>query len=141
MSSFEIKIWSFSYIERSSSMCTRRTCYLDDCRETEEPCTISRTKVYEVVISFSYPDGNDKDRDVIFSCANYAIYVASGIVIETDDACVEFDTSCMEFIERSVIVANEEAREAFLGCLRQQGLSEDVISKCEVRVLTSQYYL
>ncbi len=141
MPSFEIKVWGFKYKEPYPSRCTRRICYLKGCREVEVPCGLKGTQFYEVMVSFTFPDLDEKYETIIFQCANEVTYLASGIVGNALSSCVEIDESCMKVVQDSVALANEVVEKAYHKCLSQLRMPEEIIRKSEVKVYIRENYM
>ncbi|WP_313584957.1 hypothetical protein [Lacrimispora sp.] len=137
---FETKIFEFEHGEPYSTMCRKRSCYFDECREYEYSCVSIRIIKHEVVIAFSYPNVTAEDEVAILRCAGDAIYVVSGIIVTAVESCIEFDRSCLITINTSILSSNEKGKEVFLQGLRRSGLPEEIINACEVRVITRDYH-
>lgn len=141
MPSFEIKVWGFKFKEPYPSKCKRKICYLKGCREVEVPCGIKETKFYEVMVSFTFPDLDEKYEAIIFQCANEVTYLASGIVGNAIRSCVEIDESCMIVVQDSVSSANGIVEKAYQKCLNQLRMPQEIIHKSEVKVYIRENYM
>lgn len=134
MPSFEIKVWGLNYNEPDLSSCKRRICYLDGCRDVEVPCWFQADELFEVIVGFTFPDVSRENERTILICADNVLYVVSGIVGRTVSSCTAFDELCRNEIRNSTDSINDEVEEIFHECLRQSGLSEEIIRECEVDI-------
>lgn len=141
MPSFEVKVWGFKYEELNPSRCTRRICYLEGCREVEVPCGLKGTQFYDVMISFTFPDLEEKYETIILHCANEVTYIASGFVGEAVSSCMVIDESCMVVVQNSLVLTNEVVESAYHKCLSELHIPEDIIRECGVKVYIKETYI
>ncbi len=141
MPSFEIRIWGFKLNEPYPSKCKRKICYLKGCREVEVPCGLKEIKIYEVMISFIFPELNEKHEAILLQCANEVTYLASGIVGSGIRSCVEMDESCLSVVQDSVSYANKEVVKAYHKCLSQLRMPEEIVENSLVQVYIRETYI
>lgn len=137
---FETRILGLKHEEPYLTKCKRSYCYFDECKEIEYSCIGIRIVEHEIVIGFSFPDVADNDKAYILRCADEAIYISSGIIVKAVEFCVELDLSSIPRINRSIALADENAKEEFLKCLIQSDLDEETINACRVEVFIREYY-